>query len=418
MRLLRVIAVGAVAILGYGFFHFAQSQDPVAKKARELHFASIVLDTHIDTTLRIARPDWKFTEEHAPMPPGVSSQPESKSQKGHADLPRIRKGGLDGLFFGVVVRGTITGPQAVHDALGQVAAVHKLAQDLPNDVALCTTADEVRKANREGKVAALISLEGGHMINNSLPLLRMFAKLGVRYITMTHFYHTDWADSSGPDEPRHNGLTDLGKQIVLEMNRLGVMVDISHVSDKTFWDILAASQAPLIASHSSCRALSGHVRNMSDEMIRALAAKGGVIHINYHSPYLDEDRYQYWKKTQALVQELTKRYPGEENDIRRQHEVEKEFGPAPKVSWEKIIDHIDHVVRLTGPGHVGLGSDFDGAIMPDGMEDVTHLPKITEVLLRKGYSESDVRKILGENTLRVMSEVERVSREMHSRGSN
>lgn len=398
----------AVVLLLTTFLWPAQSDDAVSRKARQLHFSSIVLDTHIDTTLRLARSNWKFTEEHPPMPAGIPSRPQGQGQAGHSDLPRIKKGGLGALFFGVVVPGSVTGPAAVERALVQIAAVHKLAEDLPGDVAFCVTAEQVRTARRQGKIAALIGLEGGHMIDNSLPVLRMYSKLGVSYITLAHFYNTDWADSSG-QPAQHNGLTSLGKEIVLEMNRLGMMVDISHVSDKTFADTLAVSRAPLIASHSSSRALAGHVRNMSDEMIRDLAGKGGVIHINYHTPYLDEARTQHWNKSQALMNELTEKFPGEDNEALRQAEVAKQFGPAPPVRWEKILDHIDHVVKLAGADHVGLGSDFDGAIMPEGMEDVSHLPKLTEGLLRRGYKESDIRKILGENTLRVMAEVQKIS---------
>ena len=199
------------------------------------------------------------------------------------------------------------------------------------------------------------------MIGNDIRVLRTFGDLGVRYMTLTHFYNDEWADSSTA-KPEHNGLTDFGKQVVMEMNRQGIMVDISHVSDKTFYDALAISKAPLIASHSSCRALCDHVRDMSDDMIKALAAKGGVIQINY----------------------------------------------------EKSFDHIDHAVKLVGADHVGLGSDFDGADMPDGMEDCTHLPQITEALMRKGYADDDIRKILGGNLLRVMEQNERVSREMQA----
>ena len=396
-----------------GWISTAQTEDPVTQRARQLHFSSLVLDTHIDTTLRLTRPDWKFSAEHAPMPPDVASQPESQSQEGHADLPRIRKGGLGALFFGIVVRGTVTGPKAVNDALLQIDAVHKLADDLSQQVAFCTTADQVRNAHRQGKIAALIGMEGGHMINNSLAILRVYGKLGVRYITLTHFYNTDWADSSG-EQPKHNGLTPFGREIVEEMNRQGIMVDISHVSDKTFWDTLETSRAPLIASHSSCRAIADHVRNMTDEMIRALAAKGGVIQINYNSPYLDNDRCQYFIRTQQRLRELGEKYPGPENEKRRQDEISREFGPPPRVTWEKIIDHIDHVAKIAGADHVGLGSDFDGATMPQGMEDVSKLPKITEALLRRGYSQSDIRKILGENTLRVMATAEQVALQMRS----
>jgi len=323
----------------------------------------------------------------------------------------MKKGGLNGLFFSIYMAGTITGPKAVNDAIERIAAVHKLAEDMPDQVALCVTADEVRKAHKQGKIAALMGMEGGHMINNSLAVLRMYAELGVRYLTLTHSVNTDWADSSG-DQPKHNGLTDFGKDVVRELNRLGVMVDISHVADKTFWDALEVSKSPMIASHSSCRAISGHARNMTDPMIKALAAKGGVIQINYLDQFIDNDLYLYTQKSQSLMRELQQKYPGRENADKRREEVAKQFGPAPKASWERIVDHVDHAVKLVGVEHVGLGSDFDGGSMPQGMEDCTQLPKITEALMRKGYSAADMRKILGENTLRVLAEVEAVSQKI------
>ena len=378
----------------------AQQGGDVAARARKIHFSSIVMDTHIDVTPKL-QTDWKFTEEHT---------------TGHIDLPRMRKGGLNALFFSIYMSGSVTGPKAVNDALERIAAVHKLAQDLPDQVALCTTAEEVRQAHKAGKIAGLMGMEGGHMINNSLAVLRMYARLGVRYLTLTHSINTDWADSSG-DQPKHNGLTDFGKQVVRELNRLGVMVDVSHVADKTFWDALEVSQAPIIASHSSCRAISGHARNMTDDMIKAMAARGGVIQINYLDSYLDQALFEYGQKAQALRRELMQKYPGPENAAKRREEMARVFGPAPKASWEKIVEHIDHAVKLAGIDHVGLGSDFDGGPMPVGMEDVTHLPKITEALLRKGYKEEDVRKILGGNTLRLMAEVERVAAQMNRKGA-
>jgi membrane dipeptidase len=196
------------------------------------------------------------------------------------------------------------------------------------------------------------------------------------------------------------------------LNKLGVMVDISHVSDKTFWDALSISQAPMIASHSSCRAVAGHARNMTDDMIKALAAKGGVIQINYLDQFIDKDLFEYSKNSQAVARELSQKYPGPDNSAKRREELAKQFGPAPRVSWEKIIEHIDHAVKLVGADHVGLGSDFDGGSMPEGMKDATGLPKITDALLKKGYSESDIRKILGQNLLRVLGEVEKVSRRL------
>ncbi len=387
-----LVCASVLAVQGYEY--------TISKRAQKLHFSSIVIDTHIDTTPKLQRADWKFTDEH-------------DERDSHVDLARMKKGGLNALFFSIFMPGTVNGPKAVNDSLERIAAVHKLAEDLPDQIALCVTADQVRAARRQGKMAALMGMEGGHMINNSLPILRMYAMLGVRYLTLTHSVNTDWADSSG-DQPKHNGLTDFGKEVVRELNRLGVMVDISHVSDKTFWDALEVSKAPMIASHSSCRAISAHPRNMTDGMIKALAAKGGVIQVNYADQFLDNDLNEYSRKAQPLVRELFEKYPGSENAEKRREEIAKKFGLPPKVSWEKIVEHIDHAVKLAGPDHVGLGSDFDGATMPEGMEDVTRLPKITEALLRRGYKESDIRKILGENTLYLMAAVERVSREIKS----
>ena len=376
---------------------FAQQSSDISERAKKLHFSSLILDTHIDVTPKL-QTDWKFGERH---------------DTGHIDLPRMKEGGLNGLFFSIYMSGTVTGPKAVNDALQRIAAVHKLAEDMPDKVMLCTTAADVRQAHKQGKIAALMGMEGGHMINNSLPVLRMYAALGVRYLTLTHSVNTDWADSSG-DQPKHNGLTDFGKDVVRELNKLGVMVDISHVADKTFWDALAVSKAPMIASHSSCRAISGHPRNMTDEMIKALAAKGGVIQINYLDSFIDPDLFAYSQKTSAVSRELVQKMggPNRENFAKVREELAKQFGPAPKASWERIVDHIDHAVKLVGADHVGLGSDFDGGGMPVGMEDCTRLPKITEALLRKGYKEADIRKILGENTVRLLADVEKVSKQL------
>jgi len=282
----------------------------------------------------------------------------------------------------------------------------------------------VRAAKKQGKIAALMGVEGGHMIGNDLEVLRSYAALGVRYMTLTHSGNDEWADSS-TDKPVHNGLTDFGEDVVREMNRLGVIVDISHVSDKTFHDALEVSKAPLFASHSSCRAICNAPRNMTDQMIKDLAAKGGVIQINYHVSFLSQEFRDAEKKdpsiNEGISKEVKKRCPDEKDEACQLIEGDKitrEYvaaGKLPKVEWTKIIEHIDHAVKLVGADNVGLGSDFDGANMPYGMEDVTMIPKITGALLEKGYSESDIRKILGENTLRVMSEVERVSRELNGK---
>jgi membrane dipeptidase len=301
----------------------------------------------------------------------------------------------------------------------QIDAVREQVRNHPKDLMLATSAAEIREAHKQGKIAALMGVEGGHMINSNLGVLRSYAALGVRYMTLTHSGNDEWADSS-TDKAAHNGLTDFGKDVVREMNRLGVMVDISHVSDKTFYDVLETSKAPPFASHSSCRAICDAPRNMTDQMMKDLAAKGGVVQINYHVGFLNQEyrRLATPEIAMQLREEVQKQCAGDDEGCQliEGERVTREFvaqGKLPKVEYTAIIEHIDHAVKVAGIDHVGLGSDFDGANMPFGMEDATKLPKITEALLQKGYSEGDVLKILGENTLRVMTEVERVSRELN-----
>jgi len=399
MPVSRIVVLSAVCCLLLG-----AGSDKISEKARKLHFSSIVLDTHDDTTQRLFSKDYDLGK---------------RNSDGHVDIPRMREGGMNAIFFSIWIDGRIMGPPAIQKALDQIDAVHENVAKYSKDMVFARTAADVRRAHAEGKIAALMGVEGGHMIGNDIRVLRIFGDLGVRYMTLTHFYNDEWADSS-TDKPAHNGLTDFGKEIVREMNRQGIMVDISHVSDKTFYDALNISKAPLLASHSSCRALCNHPRDMTDDMIKALAAKGGVIQINYEKSFIDQAYKDASDRETGgvtkVMGELTKKCNDDEACIGRElAAAEKKLvdeGKLPHVSWERIVDHIDHAVKLVGADHVGLGSDFDGASMPEGMEDCSHLPKITDALLRKGYSESDVRKILGENTIRVMEQAEKVSREM------
>ena len=382
--------------------------DGISEKAKKLHFSSIVVDTHDDTTQLLLDPKFDL---------GV------RQNSGSIDIPRMREGGLGAIFFSIWIPSKVTGPIAVQKALDQVDAVREQVRKHPKDLVLATNGEQVRQAHKEGKIAALLGVEGGHMIANDLGVLRTFAALGVRYMTLTHSGNDEWADSS-TDKAVHNGLTDFGKDVVREMNRLGVVVDISHVSDKTFYDALEVSKAPLFASHSSCRAICDAPRNMADQMIKDLAAKGGVVQINYHVGFLSQEFRNAEKAdpkiNEAIAQEVTKRCGSDSNEgcmLIEGDRVTREYvakGALPRVEYTKIIEHIEHAVKVAGIEHVGLGSDFDGANMPYGMEDATMLPKITDALLKKGYSESGVKKILGENTLRVMNDVERVSRELNA----
>jgi membrane dipeptidase len=373
-------------------------QMKVSEKARELHFRSLVIDTHTDTTQRFIHGDFDLGVRHA---------------DGSVDIPRMREGGLGAIFFAVWIKGSITGQEAVKRALRQIDAIRRQVARYPKDLAAARTGDDIRRARAAGQIAVLTAIEGAHMMNGSLEVLREFASLGVSYMTLTHMLNTDWADAS-TDKPAHNGLSDFGKQAIGEMNRLGMIVDVSHVSDKTIRDVLAVSGAPVLASHSSCQALCQTPRNLSDEMIKALAAKGGVMQINFHMGFLSQEfrdaekaQPELWKQ----IDEEAARICGENDacQILESDRIVRAFvaeGKLPRVEWTAIVDHIDHAVKIAGVDHVGLGSDCDGAEMPYGMEDESYLPRITEALLQRGYSETEIQKILGGNMLRLMQDVE------------
>ena len=380
----------------------------ISIRAQSLHFKSLVIDTHVDTTQRLLSDRLSGRFDLAVRHPD-----------GAVDIPRLREGGVSAVFFAVWTPGTITGPAAVQQALDQIKAVHREIESYPDDLVFATTARDIRRARESGHIAILLGLEGGHLINSDLAVLAKYHSLGARYMTLTHALNVEWADAS-TDKPAHNGLATFGKKVVHEMNRLGMMVDISHVSDKVFYNVLATSSAPVIATHSCCRTLCDSPRNLSDKMIQDLAAKDGVIQINFHAGFLSEGFRRAMKANPRINEEINLRINGlcGENRACRLIEAGKmirEFvaqGKLPRVEWTEILDHIDYAVTLAGVDHVGLGSDFDGADMPCGMEDVSFLPRITGALLEKGYSESDVQKILGGNTLRLMQDVEAIAHKM------
>ncbi|MCL6566792.1 MAG: dipeptidase [Acidobacteriia bacterium] len=406
----RHVCIGVMfclATVGAALFARPAEEFVISERARRLHQRAIVVDTHVDVPYsHFSKTEFDFSRRHAP-------------DWGHVDIPRMREGGLDAPFFSIYIPATVTGPEAVKRALQLIAWTRALVERHPQAMALATTAADVRRIHREGRIAVLLGMEGGHMIADDLLVLRTYADLGVRYLTLAHSRSTNWAGSSGEDDNRP--LTDFGRQVVRELNRLGVLVDISHVSDQTFWDALAVSEAPMIASHSSCRALCDHPRNMTDEMIRALARKGGVIQITFVDTFLSQELRDAQRATEAernrRIAELRERFPNDPERQRSEREriFEEYRRQWPRVSWERIVDHIDHAVKVAGVDHVGLGSDFDGATMPDGMDDCTMLPKLTEALLRRGYSERDIEKILGGNLLRVLEQAERVAQRLRER---
>ena len=396
--LTRAVTMSWTVISATAMAQPAGPDEVVAARARELHARAIVVDTHDDTTQRLlAEPAFDLG---------------ARNSTGSIDIPRMRQGGLDALFFAIYMPGDVTGPLAVKRALEQIDTVREAVRAHPRELMLATSVADIRRAVAEGKIAALMGMEGGHMIDGDLGVLRVYAALGVRYLTLTHSRNTTWADSSG-DTPAHNGLTPFGKNVVRELNRLGVMVDVSHVSDKTFYDTLEVTTAPVIASHSSSRAIAKSPRNMTDDMLRALAKNGGVVMINYHLEFLSE-AFRAAKPpagVQAQLDGAAKQCGKDEacliRDWSRIYHDAMRNGQMPAVTWVEIVDHIEHAVKVAGIDHVGLGSDFDGAVMPQGMEDASKLPKITGELLKRGYSERDVTKILGGNLLRVMGQNER-----------
>ena len=365
--------------------------------------AAITVDTHADTPSEFL--------DH-PFDLGTLNT------RGHFDYPRMKAGGLDAEFFAAYVPAKYANKGAAAYCIKIMETIHEMADMYPTWVRFATSTAGIRAAVADNKRAILIGIEGGHAIEDSLDLLRAFYRFGARYMTLTHTNTNNWADSS-TDEAKHNGLSPFGKQVVLEMNRLGMLVDISHVSDKTFYDAVEISKAPVIASHSSSRALASAPRNMTDDMLRALAKNGGVAMVNFYPVFLSDvvgnAAKERTEKLKPEIAALKAKDPSEGPEYEEGVRKLMAANPLPKVSWTVIIDHIDHMVKVAGIDHVGIGSDFDGIPeVPEGMEDVSKLPKIPEELKRRGYSDADIRKIMGDNFMRVFAEVEKVAKEMQA----
>jgi membrane dipeptidase len=370
-----------------------------------VHKSAILIDTHNDVTSAT-----------------VAGLDLSKPNTDHmTDIPRMKKGGMGAQFFAVYVAASyVEGNHAANRTLQMIDTVrHDIIDRHPETFLYATTADDIRRAHREGKIAALLGIEGGHAIEDSVRLLRDYYALGVRYMTLTHSNSNHWADSSGDEKKPNNGLSPLGKEVVAEMNRLGMIVDISHVSDKTFWDALEVSNAPIFASHSSCRALSPAPRNMTDEMISALGKKRGVVQINFSCDFLSPEVFRANEANRPAMakmrDELMKKYAGDPQGLQKAFiEARAATGITEKrAALADVVKHINHVVQIAGVDAVGLGSDFDGiGCAPMDLDSVDKWPNLTRALLEEGYTAEEIRKIYGENTLRLMTEVEHAGKGM------
>jgi membrane dipeptidase len=390
----------------------AQSQAPTGNKKSmtnqsdpiAVHQSAIVIDTHADTPQRFVDEHWNFT---APLNGGMLNYDSAK------------KGNLDAQFFSIWVDpNQYPFNASAKRTLTLIDATLEQVRKAPDKLQFCTTADDILAAYKDGKFAVLMGIEGGHSIENSLALLRDYYRLGVRYMTLTWSNTNDWADSSGDiDDPsiqHHNGLTPFGKQVVTEMNRLGMMVDISHVSDKTFWDVIATTRTPIIASHSSARALTSAPRNMTDEMLLAMKKNNGVVMVNFFPAFIDKKWREAWT---AQVPERKKAQQAMEADYKSKglpvpynasNKIDREFaariGRAP---FDSLIAHFDHVIKVAGIDHVGIGTDFDGIpVPPHGIDSAADLPRVTAALMARGYTAEDMRKLLGGNLLRVFREIQ------------
>ena len=370
-----------------------KSADPLA-----IHYRAIAIDMHADSVQRVL-------DEQVDL--------QQQLTDGHFDAVRARSGGLDAQFFSIWVEPQLFGgggPRCVKRADDQISAIRDLAEKHPDTWQLATSAADIRSAAEKGKIAALFGLEGGYAIDDRIENVERYYQMGVRYMSPAWSVSTSWAGSSGDEVGSSRGLNDFGKNVIREMNRLGMMVDVSHVSDKTFWDIVNTSTKPVIATHSACRAIADVPRNLTDEMIQALAKTGGVVNVIFYPEHLEPNWSQKKKQLDAeiapMVQQASEAEPGDAvhkklaRDRVRQREYTKRL---PPVMVSRVVDHIDHIVKLVGIDHVGIGSDFDGVqITTSGLGNVGELPNLTKELLRRGYSEGDIDKILGGNMLRVM----------------
>ncbi len=369
-------------------------------KAAELHDRAIVVDGHNDLPWRL-RTEFGSRLEDFDL--------ARRHDDGHTDIPRLREGGVDVQFFAAFVPSDYVERGAARVALEQIDLIRRFTERYA-DLELAIDVGDVRRSVAAGKIAVLIGVEGGHTIEGSLDLLRRYRELGVRYLTLTHISSTDWADSA-TDESRHGGLSSFGEDVIREMNRLGMLVDISHVSDETMADVLRVSSAPVIASHSGARAVNGHARNVPDDVLRDVARNGGLVMVNFFSGFLVPEAAELVRDMFTVGRQMRAQYEGDESAMEEAWRDWFAGLRVPRGGVGDVVDHIEHVIAVAGVDHVGLGSDFDGvSLTPEGLDDVSGFPAITEELLKRGHGEGEILKILGENLLRVLATADEMAR--------
>lgn len=385
-------------------------------RALQIHRRAIVVDGHNDITSPMVDEDYDLRKSSV-----------GKFHLGgdpfHTDVARLKAGGVTGEFFAIYVSGTTmkTGG-AMHRAVDMIDATYREVERNPDSFVSCTTAAEIRSAKKRNKTCILMGIEGGYVIEDSLAALRVMYRLGVRYMTLTHNVATNWGDAHRDE--KHNGLTDFGKEVVREMNRLGMFIDISHISVKMMNDALEVSTAPVIASHSGARGLNDHTRNVPDDVLKRVAKNGGVIMVNFYPSFLDartnKEENERTAKLKPQMDAINERFKGDQAAIDEAVRKLEDANPIYVAPYTRIVDHIDHIKKVAGIDHVGLGSDFDGVpFLPAGMNGAEDLPLVTYEMLRRGYSEMDIRKVLGENLLRAMAQMENVAgnRQISGQGS-
>ena len=391
----RVLAGGLLALVLTA--PLATQADPLLERALRLHRDAPVVDGHNDLP-------WEIREKTG----GDLSRmdPRAALPEQHTDLPRLRQGGVGGVFWAAYVPASARRPASV--AMEQIDLIRRMIAQSP-DLEFAGTAADVERIRKRRRIASLIGIEGGHTIENSLGTLRQFHALGVRYLTLTHGTTIDWADAA-TDSARHGGLSRFGEEVVREMNRLGMLVDLSHVSPETMHDAVRVSQAPVIFSHSSARALADHPRNVPDDVLALMRQNGGIVMVNFYSGFVTREGANILRDMFEVERRFLREFSGDTAAARQAYRDWRRANPVPRGTVGTVADHIDHIVRVAGIDHVGLGSDYDGVTsLPEGLEDVSRFPHLTAELLRRGYSERDVRKILGGNILRVMRQAETVA---------